>query len=391
MKISLKFISIVLALTMLMVSSAACSSGPNVPEESISSYTDVTQDGSSSTPAVDGTREIVDQIGNTVVLPEKIERVVIASAWPLASVYCLFEGSTEKLVGLDPAIISAAENSLLIKAFPEIVEIESGFSQNGTLNAEELLKLAPDVVLYASGVPEDYDVCQKIGIPAVGFSLNIKDYNAVETINSWMKLLGEVMGKDLTNNEFIQYGQEMQELVASRLEGLNEKNKPLCMFIHGYGAGSLRVPAGASWADYWITASGGVNVGAENGSGTPEVSIEQIYEWNPEKIFITNFNHALPEDLYQNQLETFDWSSISAVQNQQVKKLPLGMYRWYVTCSDSSLMLLWMAKQNHPELFEDIDMNQTVKGFYERFYNLSLTDEEVASIFIPKREAANGI
>ena len=163
------------------------------------------------------------------------------------------------------------------------------------------------------------------------------------------------------------------------------------MFIHGYGAGSLRVPAGASWADYWITASGGVNVGAENGSGTPEVSIEQIYEWNPEKIFITNFNHALPEDLYQNQLETFDWSSISAVQNQQVKKLPLGMYRWYVTCSDSSLMLLWMAKQNHPELFEDIDMNQTVKGFYERFYNLSLTDEEVASIFIPKREAANGI
>ena len=67
------------------------------------------------------------------------------------------------------------------------------------------------------------------------------------------------------------------------------------------------------------------------------------------------------------------------------------MYRWYVTCSDSALMLLWMAKENHPELFEDIDMNRTVKDFYKRFYGLSLSDEEAASVFRPKREAAAGI
>ena len=54
-------------------------------------------------------------------------------------------------------------------------------------------------------------------------------------------------------------------------------------------------------------------------------------------------------------------------------------------------MLLWMAKQNHPDLFEDIDMNETVREFYEKFYGLSLTDEEIGSIFIPKREAAGGI
>ena len=87
----------------------------------------------------DGTRTIIDQAGNEVVLPEKIERVVIASVWPLASVYILSMG-TDKLVGLDPAIISAAENSMLIKVAPDISKIESGFSQNGYMNAEELLK-----------------------------------------------------------------------------------------------------------------------------------------------------------------------------------------------------------------------------------------------------------
>ena len=73
-------------------------------------------------------------MGNEIVIPERVERVVIASVWPLASVYCLYMGSTEKLVGLDPAIISAARNSALIKVFPDIVNIPSGFAKNGNIN-----------------------------------------------------------------------------------------------------------------------------------------------------------------------------------------------------------------------------------------------------------------
>ena len=75
------------------------------------------------------TRTIVDQVGHTVHLPEKIDRVVIASVWPLASVYCQMFG-TDKLVGLDPAIVSAAENSMLIQIAPDIGSIETGFSKN---------------------------------------------------------------------------------------------------------------------------------------------------------------------------------------------------------------------------------------------------------------------
>ena len=163
------------------------------------------------------------------------------------------------------------------------------------------------------------------------------------------------------------------------------------MFIHGYEALAILVPGASSWADYWIKASGGINVAAEAGKGTQGVNMEQIYTWNPEKIFITNFLPLLPDDLYGNSVTGHDWSPVEAVKQKAVRKLPLGMYRWYVTCSDSALMLLWMAKENHPELFEDIDMNRTVKDFYKRFYGLSLSDGEAASVFRPKREAAAGI
>ena len=370
----------------LMLGAAGCSGATT---ENESAEEQITSENTESVDNGDGTRTIIDQVGNEVVLPEKIERVVIASVWPLASVYVLSMG-TDKLVGLDPAIISAAENSMLIKIAPEISEIESGFSQNGFMNAEELIKLDPDVVLYASGVPEDYEVASQAGIPAVGFSLSIKDYNAVETINSWIELLEEVMGEELSSSEYIEYGNEIQALVADRLKDVKEEDKPRSMVIHKYSDNTLSVPGADTWAEYWIEASGGINV-ADEIEGTKETSIEQVYEWNPEKIFITNFNDALPEDIYNNTLCSADWSSVQAVIDQDVNKIPLGMYRWYVTCSDSPMMLLWMAKQNHPELFEDIDFNETMKDFYSRFYDFTLTDEDIEQILNPVREAAGGI
>ena len=162
------------------------------------------------------------------------------------------------------------------------------------------------------------------------------------------------------------------------------------MVIHKYSDNTLSVPGADTWAEYWIEASGGINV-ADEIEGTKETSIEQVYEWNPEKIFITNFNDALPEDIYNNTLCSADWSGVQAVIDQDVNKIPLGMYRWYVTCSDSPMMLLWMAKQNHPELFEDIDFNETMKDFYSRFYDFTLTDEDIEQILNPVREAAGGI
>ena len=388
-----KIIPLLLTATILVGTLSGCSTkqNTNTSDDTISQESNEinTTETNEETDEETNTRTIIDQVGNEVVLPEKVERVVIASVWPLASVYILSMG-TDRLVGLDPAIISAAESSILGQMYPEISEIESGFSQNGSINAEELLKLDPDVVLYASGVPEDYEIATQAGIPAVGFDLGIKDYNAVETINTWIELLEEVMGEDLSSAEYVEYGQEMQEFIAERLKDVAEEDKPTNMMIHKYNENMLSVPGVESWADYWITASGGINVATEL-QGIKEVGIEQIYEWNPDKIFITNFNDALPEDIYKNTLAGSDWSGLSAYQNEEVRKNPLGMYRWYVTCSDSPLMLLWMSMQNHPQLFEDVDFNQVMKDFYQQFYEFELTEDDIDLILNPVREAAGGI
>lgn len=57
--------------------------------------------------------------------------------------------------------------------------------------------------------------------------------------------------------------------------------------------------------------------------------MEQIYAWNPDIIFITNFTETQPADLLENKVDGQDWSQVKAVQEGKVYKIPLGIYRWF--------------------------------------------------------------
>ena len=336
-------------------------------------------------------RTIVDQAGNEVEIPVEINRVVISSLWPLPSVYVLYQGSGAKLVGMHPASKSAAENSLLMRIAPELKDVETGFIKGTDINLEELLKLEPDVVLCNSNNPAEYDLLRQAGIAAVGFSTSIADFNTVETVNEWVKLLGEVFQEPDKAKGITQYGREVEKELQERLKNLEAKDKPRVLMLYKYNDGSIQTSGNKFFGQYWADATGAVSVseGLE-GSGV-EINMEQIYEWNPDIIYITNFSPYQPVDFYENTIEGYDWSSVKAVSEHKVFKFPLGMYRWYPPSSDSSLCLKWMAQKNHPKLFADYDLPAVIKEFYTRFYGVELTDEEIEGMFNPPREAADGV
>lgn len=118
--------------------------------------------------------------------------------------------------------------------------------------------------------------------------------------------------------------------------------------------------------------------------------MEQIYKWNPEIIYITNFTDVQPEDLYNNTIDGQDWSKVKAVQNKQVYKIPLGIYRWFPPCGDSPLMLKWLAQKNYPKIFNDYKIEDEIKTYYKEFYDYELTDDEVNKILNPSRAASEG-
>ncbi len=339
--------------------------------------------------AKSNTRKVIDHTGKEVEIPSEINRIVISSILPLPSVYCLFEGSVEKLVGMHPSSMAAAENSMLPKIVPDIVNVNTDFLQGDELNIEELLNLEPDVVFYSADNTGDYEKLTTAGIPCIGFSTSNWDYDCVETFENWVILLGEVLQQQDKAEGIAQYGHEVYEEIQTVMEQSENIEKPRALILFNYGGGVIRTSGSKFFGQYWLDATGAVNM-AEDLVGSQEINMEQIYEWNPDIIYITNFSSYQPEDLYENAIEGDDWSSVKAVENKKVYKFPLGMYRWFPPASDTPLVLKWLAKKNQPELFEHIHMEEEVSNYYERFYGITLTDEEIEQIFNPAREAAGG-
>ena len=159
------------------------------------------------------------------------------------------------------------------------------------------------------------------------------------------------------------------------------------MIIFNYANGTMTTAGSGFFSEYWLDMAGANNAAAEI-KGTGEINMEQVYEWNPDMIFITNFSPYLPEDLLNNTIDGHDWSNVKAVKEGNVYKFPLGMYRWFPPASDTPLVLQWLAKTIHPDLFEDMDMDAEIRDFYKTHYNADLTDEDIQDIYNPAREAS---
>ena len=340
-----------------------------------------------------GERTIIDHAGNEVTLPEEINRIVVTDTLPLPSVLSLYLDSAEKLVGISPVSMSAAKAGLLGELYPEILDADTSFFENNELNIESLLTLEPDLVFYNAQNKELGESLASAGLTAVAVSVTKWDYNASDTFDAWMDLLADIFPEEKEKAEAAkEYGEKVEEEIQDKTDELKDEEKKNVFFLFNYSDTALVTSGKNFWGQYWCDAINAVNVGEEIEAerSNASVNMEQVYSWNPEIIFISNFTKAMPEDLYNNTIGDNDWSSVSAVKNEQVYKMPLGAYRSFTPGADTPKTLMWLAKTVYPDLFEDVDMTEEVENYYKEVYNIELTDDQVAQMYTPSADAANG-
>lgn len=377
----------------LCLTAAACGAGDSsqsaTTSDTASSQTTTAENSENSQQSDSDTITVTDHAGNTVTLPKKIERIVVADIYPLPSVLSVFFDSADKLVGIAQPSMTAAQNSLLSELYPEILNAQTGFIDGTTINIEEVIKLEPDVVFYSAeteGIKEELD---KANIPGVAVSAAKWQYNAIETLDNWIALLSEIFPENDKAEITKQYSSEIYDMVQQRVKDLPDSDREKVFFLFQYSESSITTSGKLFFGQWWADAIGAVNVGEEmETSYSTAVDLEQVYAWNPSMIFITNFNSAQPDDLYGNTVGAFDWSGISAVKNKQVYKMPLGMYRSYTAGIDTPITLMWLAKTAYPDLFEDIDITQETKDYYKELFGIDLSDKQAEKIFAPVSQAS---
>ena len=333
---------------------------------------------------------VIDHNGNEITIPANIERIVMIQPWPLPSVYALYVGGGDRIVGVHPSVQSAAEFSLLNRVAPEVAAADISFAQAADVNVEELMNLDPCLAFIMAGNDAQREALESAGVPAVAFSVTIADWNTIETVNAWVELLAEIFGDVGKANEITDFGRSTEAMVLERIATLDEDDKPRALILVRYDEHMIQTMGTNQFGQYWLDTAGAINVAGDIEDGFFEVNMEQVLEWDPEIIFITNFSAVLAEDFDDGVVFNDDWSTVTAVQNGEVHKFPMGMYRWYPPSSDSALTLMWLAQTIHPELFDDIDLEQEIRDFYLRFYDLELSDQDLHDMFNPVREAAAG-
>ena len=338
-----------------------------------------------------GTHVVVDHLGYEVEVPNDIQRIAVGNILPIPSVLAVFFDSAEKIVGMSPNSMSAAENGLLGELYPEILEAETGYMNGVDVNLEELMKLEPDVVIYSASQPEQGEQLRNAGFAAVAVSVNKWEYDAIETLNNWIALFSELFPENDKTEAVANYSDKVYKMVQERVADIPDEERERVFFLFKYTDTSMETSGSSFFGQYWAEAVGAINVAEEiTTDNQVAANMEQVYAWDPSMIFISNFTAAMPEDLYTNAIGNYDWSAINAVKNKEVYKMPLGMYRSYTPGVDTPITLLWFAKTTYPELFEDIDIIQETKTYYKEVFGVELSDEQAASIFAPDAEVGLG-
>ena len=394
-----KVIALILALA-LCLGAVACSSenkednNNNTVTKTEDGNTRTTPDTSTTEPETldpDGTHIVTDHAGNSVEVPNVINRIVVADIYPMASVLTVFFDSAEKIVGMAAPCMSAAKNGLLSELYPEILNAKTDFIDGTNVNIEELLKLNPDVVFYSAGSKEEGEAYKNAGIPAIAISPGKWGYDAIETLNQWIETLVQLFPENNKAKVVRDYSEKTYKMVQERVSGLSDADKVKVFFLFQYSDSNIMTSGKKFFGQWWCDAIGAKNAAEElEKDNSVAVNMEQIYAWDPELIFITNFNTAKPDDLYGNTVGSYDWSEIEAVKNKQVYKMPLGMYRSYTCGVDTPVTLLWLAKTVYPSLFEDIDITAETKKYYQEVFGITLTDEQANKIFSPVSAAGTG-
>ena len=344
----LKNIAVFMLLISILVSSPACSSNP---------------------PGTTGpTITVTDSIGREVEVPENVER--IAALYSFAGYAVCVLGGGNALVAVPSGL---KRDILLVEIFPEIANA-SVPRQGGTINAEELQRIDPDVVIVRNDTVADEKELEKLdrtGIPYI-----VIDFSTMEQQRQAIDIIGTAIGKSTEAAAFNDYYVDLIERVDDVVGDMPEGEK---LRLHHAENEALRATHQTSVVADWTSAAGVINVSEGQDlqlfGNDYYASIEQILLWDPE---VTIVNEPAAYSLITGSEQ---WSGITSVQEGRVYQLPNGITRWgHPGSIETPLALLWTAKTVYPDMFTNVDMEEEVYYFYNTFFSLELDEEMIETV-----------
>ena len=353
----LKFLILALLLT-------ACANFNTATPSANSTSLPETQPEATSSQAI----SLTDALGRQIVLDAPPSRVVIAGKATslLVDALYLFPQANSRLVALTKSSQS--------RDFLGIIDpkIEDKSTLEGQANTEQIAATHPDIVILKSYMAE------KLGKPieALGIPVLYLNLETPEDYLNELHTLGMLFGDETRANQIVAYYQEQLENIQSRIGTDSQGTQPTVLLMQHTvkgGQTAYLVPPSSWMQTRIVEIAGGSPVWkSENSGGWRVITLEQIAQWNPDQIYIIDYFDN-PETAVESFLEETSVHALKAAQNNHVYAFPKDTNSWDQPDTRWILGTLWLAKHIHPQQFQDVDMIEAVRTFYQTLYRL---DEE---------------
>jgi len=301
------------------------------------------------------TRVVTDVWGREVEIPENVESIItLGSGAPRLAAYL---DVTDMLVGAEEydmgdVIVIRDYHPVhheLLKSLPVVGS--GGGSGNNNGFPEEIIVVAPDVILAGFDLEAADELQAQTGIPVV--SVRHTTGLAPESFYDAMRVFAEVVGAEERCEAVLSYIDGLKEDLYNRTVNVSDDDK-LSVYAGAVTWNGRRGFAGTYSVFGIFDAIHALNVAYTEGiDGFFEADLESVVIWDPDIIFLDPGNMDLVNDEYTTNPGFFN--SLRAVQEGRVYTLPA--FNFAGTNMTYALINAYFAGiVLFPEQFTDIDI-----------------------------------
>lgn len=334
-----------------------------------------------------GIRTVVDKSNKSVTITGEVTKII--NLWPAGtgSFYAL--GAADLLIGT--ATASANEWTSFFYEDASSIPVLGGIDPS----VENIANLNPDlVIVHPSNASTLQPQLEAVGIPAI--NINFSDYDSMK---SSYTILATVLGGVFKNKLESWCAQVDEDLayVRNLTANLADDKKPIVYYIAGQsytndtqlltttfsGSGLTNIMKD------WCESAGGKWASSLMNLESTSATAEAVFAINPDVIICGGTYQHVSID----RLKKLDgWKNLNAVTNEKIYNDPYVCFNWERFGLEALLQIKYALTVIHPELCvgeNAIDMVAEVKGFYEKYAGVILTDTQAQYILDGK--TPNGV
>nr|WP_235695111.1 ABC transporter substrate-binding protein [Agrobacterium vitis] len=332
---------------------------------------------------------VTDIAGRQVSLPVPVHRMLLGEGRQLYLVASLeSENPLAFLAGWKNDLIEAdpATYAQYVAKFPKLAQLPTfGGKEAGLIDLESAIVQKPDVVLLnletqrASKESEYIEKLASLGIPVLYIDFRHQPLHNTEPT---IRLLGEIMGREKRAEEIIAF----RKKALSQVTDVIEQKKPARpnVFVERIGgyADDCCLTFGNENFGRYVEIAGGHNIGGDFLPGTfGQLNPEQVIAADPDQVVVTSANweayvpggHWIPLGPGANRQEAerkLEWFTTrnayigtKAVKNRSFH----GIWHQFYNSPYEFIAIQQIAKWLHPDLFADLDPDETFREYHRLF------------------------